>query len=127
MPETDTDYVKVVLHTEHGRTPETSVLTFSEVIRPDEMLERLEELFGDCERVGGLYGLMSLINEADTVNDGSVDVNLGGPEYTYQVTMFPEATLSGETDTEVTIDNHVDEPFTENFGSLSAEKAASLA
>lgn len=125
MTGSDNGYVKVVLHNEHGRVPETVVLTFSEVIRPEEMLERLNELFGDCERVGGLYGLMSFVNEAATVNsDNHRDSD---PEYTYRVSMYPEATLSGATDTEITINNHVDEPFTENFGSLSAEKAASLA
>lgn len=121
-----TDFVKVVLHTEHGRVPETTLLTFSDGILPDEMVDRFKDLFGDCERVGGLYGLMSLINEADTVN---VDDPHGGrdPEYTYHVTMYPEASLTGETDTEITINNHVDEPLTENFGSISSEQAASLA
>jgi hypothetical protein len=125
MTGSNNGYVKVVLHNEHGRVPETIVLTIPEVIRPEEMLERLNKLFGDCKRVGGLYGLMSLINEAATVNND--DHRESDPEYTYRVSTYLEATISGATDTEVTINNHVDEPFTENLGSLSAERAASLA
>lgn len=126
MNDSDTSYVKVVLHSEHGRVPQTTVLTFTDVILPDEMVEDIQEFFGECERAGGVTALMRFIGNADTVN--ADDPHEGEePEYTYHITMFPEATLSGETDVEITVNNHVDEPFTENFGAISPEQAASLA
>lgn len=126
MNDSDSGYVKVVLHSEHGRVPQTTVLTFADVILPDEMVEDIQEFFGECERAGGITGLMRFIGNADTVN--ADDPHEGEePEYTYDITMYPEATLSGETDVEITVNNHVDEPFTENFRSISPEQAASLA
>jgi hypothetical protein len=126
MSDSKSGYVKVVLHSEHGRVPETVRLRFSEVVLPGEMVRKIKEFFGDCKRAGGVTGLMSFINKADTVN-AEEPYSDREPEYTYHITMFPEASLSGETNIEITVDNHVDEPLTENLDSISPTVAASLA
>lgn len=126
MSDGKSGHVKVVLHSEHGRVPQTTTLIFSEVILPGEMVNKIKDFFAECERAGGVTALMRFINMADTINveDSNDDAS---PEYTYHITMYPEASLSGETNVEITVDNHVDEPLTENLSSISSTVAASLA
>lgn len=119
------DCIDIRFHSEHGRTPKSLTVVIPELYTPDEFLEFINEYYDRCHADGVFESVTWLLNHGVTVTD-NVHFEYT-PEYTYDVSMFPEATHHGDADVMITIDNKVDEPQTFNLANLTRHLARSLA